>query len=68
MFDHIGLGVSDYEASKQFFLKALVSTRLMVRLCLRCTRSTERREVESAARALNRADVLRADPSAAAPV
>ena len=23
MFDHIGLGVSDYEASKQFFLKAL---------------------------------------------
>ena len=23
MFDHIGLGVSDYDASKQFFLKAL---------------------------------------------
>jgi catechol 2,3-dioxygenase-like lactoylglutathione lyase family enzyme len=23
MFDHIGLGVSDYEASKQFFLKSL---------------------------------------------
>lgn len=22
MFDHIGLGVSDYDASKQFFLKA----------------------------------------------
>jgi len=23
MFDHIGLGVSDYESSKQFFLKSL---------------------------------------------
>ncbi|NDP40901.1 MAG: VOC family protein [Rhodoferax sp.] len=30
MFDHIGLGVSDYEASKQFFLRALAPLNVNV--------------------------------------
>lgn len=30
MFDHIGLGVSDYEASKRFFLRALAPLNVNV--------------------------------------
>lgn len=30
MFDHIGLGVSDYEASKRFFLRALAPLNVEV--------------------------------------
>lgn len=30
MFDHIGLGVSDYDASKQFFLRALAPLNVKV--------------------------------------
>ena len=30
MFDHIGLGVSDYEASKKFFLRALAPLNVKI--------------------------------------